>query len=309
MSSLLNIFGQTPLSRRKAYWGIALILPNTLGLFFFFGLPVLVAFGTSFNEWNAIKPATFIGLDNFETLLQDDMFWKALGNTAKLAAFSIPVEVLLALAVALLLNQRIPGRNFFRMAYFLPVVTSVVASSVVWTLVFQTRFGLLGALIPPVRDWKWLTQPSLVLIPIAVVTIWLRLGFDMVLFLSGLQAIPRVLYEAATIDGANRWQRLRHVTLPLLSPTTFLVITLSVINAFQIFDQVYIMTSRTVLGGVQGSAMTLPLYLYTQAFDKSRFGYASAVALALFLIILLLTVFQLWMQRWWVYYEAEEQSA
>jgi multiple sugar transport system permease protein len=309
MSSWLNIFGRTPLSRRKAYWGIALILPNTLGLFFFFGLPVLVAFGTSFNEWNAIKPATFIGLDNFETLLQDGMFWKALGNTAKLAVFGIPVEVVLALAVALLLNQRIPGRSFFRVAYFLPVVTSVVASSVVWTLVFQTRFGLLGALIPSVRDWKWLTQPSLVLIPIAVVTVWLRLGFDMVLFLSGLQAIPRVLYEAATIDGANRWQRLRHVTLPLLSPTTFLVVTLSVINAFQIFDQVYIMTSRTMLGGVRGSAMTLPLYLYTQAFDKSRFGYASAVALALFLIILLLTVFQLWMQRWWVYYEAEEQPA
>jgi multiple sugar transport system permease protein len=145
------------------------------------------------------------------------------------------------------------------------------------------------------------------LIPIAVVAIWQRIGFDMVIFLAGLQAIPGVLYEAAVIDGASRWQRFRHVTLPMLSPTTFLILVLAVINSFQIFDQVYVMTLRTVPGGVGGSASTLAYYLYRRAFTNSEFGYASAVALTLFMIILVVTVFQLAIQRYWVYYESEDE--
>lgn len=308
MTSLLNLFGKTPLTRRRAYWGMALVAPNVLGLLFFFGIPVLMAFATSLQEWNAIRPPVHIGLANFERLINDREFWQALTNTFKLLVLVVPVGVSLALGVAVLLNQKLHGRGIFRTIYFLPVVTSTVAASIVWTWIFQPRYGLVGNLLAVfgLRDVGWLTRPDLVLIPIAVVTIWQRIGFDMVLFLAGLQSIPRVLYEAATIDGANRWHRFRHITLPMLSSTTFLVTVLSVINAFQIFDQVYVMTARTTRGGVGGSATTLTLFLYDSAFTHSQFGYASAVALVLFLITLAFTVFQLRLQRRWVYYESGE---
>jgi multiple sugar transport system permease protein len=301
-----NFLGHTPLVRRRALWGIALVAPNVLGLMFFFGLPVLAAFATSLQEWNALKPPSFVGLANFQELLSDEDFWQALGNTIKLLVYSVPAGVILSLSVAVLLNQRLLGRNFFRTVYFLPVVTSTVAASIVWTWIFQTRYGLLSIMLTPfgLRDVKWLTQPDLILIPVAVVTIWQRLGFDMILFLAGLQNIPQVLYEAAMLDGASRWQQFRRITLPMLSPTMFLVVILATINAFQIFDQVYIMTARTVPGGVGGSAVTLSYFLYQTGFGKSRYGYASAVALVLFLIILGVTVFQLRLQRRWVYYEA-----
>jgi multiple sugar transport system permease protein len=305
---ILNWLGPTPLSRRKALWGMALVAPNVLGLMFFFGIPVLMAFGTSFNEWNAIKPPRFVGLDNFERLLYEDSFEQALTNTFKLIALVVPAEILLALGVALLLNLPLHGRGVLRALYFLPVVTSTVAASVVWTGIFQPRYGILSQVLEPLGlgETKWLVEPGLVLIPVAVVAVWQRIGFDMVIFLAGLQTIPGVLYEAALIDGAGRWQRFRHVTLPMLSPTTFLVVVLAVINSFQIFDQVYVMTLRTVPGGVGGSATTLTYYLYRRAFTNSEFGYASAVALVLFAIILLVTVVQLRIQRRWVYYESEE---
>ncbi|MBZ0306339.1 MAG: sugar ABC transporter permease [Anaerolineae bacterium] len=304
----LNFLGKTPLSRRRALWGILLILPNTFGLFFFFGYPILRAFATSFYEWNAFKPARYVGLENFERLIDDPMFRQALENTAQLLLLIVPAEVIIALGLAMLLNQKLKGRIVFRTLYFLPVVTSTIAASIVWTWIFQPRYGLVGLFLEPFgwRDTAWLTRPNLVLYPIAFVTIWQRIGFDIVLFLAGLQAVPRVLLEAATIDGANRWQRFRKVTLPMLSPTTFLVVVLSIINNFQIFDQVYIMTARTIRGGVGGSARTLSLYLYESGFLDSEYGYASTIALILFVIILGITAVQLSAQRYWVYYESEE---
>jgi multiple sugar transport system permease protein len=303
----MNFLGPTPLSRRKALWGLALIAPNTFGLLFFFGLPVLMAFRISLQDWNGIKPPQYIALANFQHLLDDPKFEQALTNTFKLIGLTVPLELLLALGVAILLNQPLHGRSVLRTIYFLPVVTSTVAAAVVWTSLFQPRYGLLSQLLGPfgLGETKWLVEPGLVLIPIAVVTIWQRIGFDMVIFLAGLQAIPGVLYEAAIIDGASRWQRFRHVTLPMLSPTTFLVMILAIISAFQIFDQVYVITLRTVPGGVGGSATTLTYFLYRTAFTNSQFGYASAVALVLFAIILAVTVIQLVIQRYWVYYEAE----
>lgn len=307
-STLLKWLGPTPLTRRKALWGMALVAPNVLGLMFFFGIPVLMAFFTSFQEWNALRPPQFIGIDNFTRLADDPAFRQAFLNTLKLLALIVPAEVVLALAVAAMLNQPLRGRGLYRVIFFLPVVTSTVAASIVWSSVFQPRYGVLSRLLEPfgLGETRWLVEPGLVLIPIAVVAIWQRLGFDMVLFLAGLQTIPLELYEAARIDGANRWQRFLHVTLPLLSPTTFLVIVLAVINGFQIFDQVYVMTLRIVPGGVGGSATTLSYYLYRRAFTFSEYGYASAIALVLFLMILVVTLFQLRVQRVWVYYEAGE---
>ncbi len=286
---------------------MALVAPNVLGLFFFFGVPVLMAFWTSLQEWNGLKPAKFIGTENFQRLLEDDKFTQALTNTLKLIGLTVPIEIVLALTVAMLLNQPLRGRSILRTIYFIPVVTSTVAASVVWTSIFQPRYGIMSTLMEPfgLAETKWLVDPGLVLIPVAVVTVWQRIGFDMVIFLAGLQAIPDVIYEAALIDGANRLQRFRYITLPMLSPTTFLITILAFINAFQIFDQVYIITLRTVPGGVAGSATTLTYYLYRTAFTRSEFGYASAIALVLFTTILGVTIFQLLIQRYWVYYESK----
>lgn len=305
---LKNLLGKTPLARRQALWGLALIAPNTIGLFFFFGLPILASFATSFYQWNAFKPAVYVGTQNFEELYHDKIFHQAIENTFQLLGLVVPIELVLALAVAMLLNQKLRGQVIFRTAYFLPVVTSTVAASIVWTWIFQPRYGLMGNLLEPFgyRDTAWLTRPNLVLYPIAVVSIWQRLGFDMILFLAGLQAIPRTLYEAAKMDGANRFQQFRHVTLPMLSPTTFLVLVLAIINNLQTFDQVFIMTARTVRGGVGGSARTISLYLYERGFLQSDYGDASAIALVLFILILGITVLQLNLQKRWVYYESEE---
>jgi multiple sugar transport system permease protein len=306
-ASLVNLLGPTPLSRRRALWGMALVAPNVFGLFFFFGVPTLMAFWTSFQEWNGIKPPRYVGLDNFERLLSDEKFSQALTNTLKLIGLTVPLELALALGIALLLNQPLQGRSLLRTLYFVPVVTSTVAAAIVWTSLFQPQYGLLSRLLEPfgLGQTKFLIEPGLVLIPIAVVAIWQRIGFDMVIFLAGLQAIPAELYEAAIIDGANRWGRFRHVTLPLLSPTTFLILLLAIINGFQIFDQVYVITLRTVEGGVGGSATTMAYFLYRRAFTNSEFGYASAVALVLFGLILAVTVAQLVIQRYWVYYESD----
>ncbi len=308
MAVLLNRLGHTPLSRRRALWGLALVAPNTLGLFFFFGIPVLLSFYTSLQKWNGLKPPEFIGLSNFQRLLNDPGFWQALGNTVKILMVTVPFGTLLALGVAVLLNQKLRGRNFFRTLYFLPVVTSTVAASIVWTWIFQSHYGLIDNLLAPFGqlDLNWLIRPDLVLIPIIVVTIWQRLGFDMILFLAGLQNIPAILYEAAVIDGATPWQRFRHITLPMLSPTTFLIVVLSFIGSFQIFDQVFIMTARTRAGGIGGSATTMSFFLYQSGFTNSEFGYASAIALAMFAIMLGVTLFQLRLQRLWVYYESTD---
>ena len=311
MNTLRNFLGETPRARRKALWGIALILPNTLGLLLFFGIPVIIAFITSLHDWNVFTPARFDWFNNYRDLLYDEDFWQALTNTLKLLLFTVPVEVILALGIALALNQRLRMVGIFRAMYFLPVVTSTVAASMVWTWIFQPRYGLLDSMFLTQLGFggmKWLTRPDLVLYPIATVSVWQRVGFDMVLFLAGLQSVPQMLYEAAVIDGASRWQRFRHVTLPMLSPTTFLVIVLVIIYGFQIFDQVYIMTARTIPGGSGGSATTLTYFLYQNSIGlgEKRFGYASAVALVLFLIILSITIIQLRLQRRWVYYEAGE---
>ncbi len=306
MTAFLDLFGKTPLTRRRAYWGLALVAPNVLGLLFFFGIPVVLAFRTSLLDWNGIRPPVEIGLGNFEHLLNDPAFWNAFGVTLKLLAVVIPIGMVLSLVVALMLNRKLHGRSFFRVVYFLPVVTSTVAATMAWTWMFQPRYGLIANVLAPIglQDLNWLTRPDLVLFPIAAVVIWQRLGFDMILFLAGLQAIPRQLYDAARMDGADGIRMFRHITLPLLSPTTFLVLILQVISAIQIFDQVYIMTARTTRGGMNDSATTLSLFLYETAFTNSDLGYSAAIALAMFAITLLLTVAQITLQRRWVYYES-----
>ena len=204
-TSILNWLGPTPLSRRKALWGMALVAPNVLGLMFFFGIPVLMAFGTSVNEWNAIKPPRFVGLDNFERLLYDDSFQQALTNTFKLIALVVPAEIGLALGVALLLNLPLHGRGVLRALYFLPVVTSTVAASVVWTSIFQPTYGILSQFLEPfgLGETKWLVEPGLVLIPAAAAQI------EIPMIASGGFADARGLVAALALgaDGVNMGSR------------------------------------------------------------------------------------------------------
>lgn len=291
MTAFLDLFGKTPLTRRRAYWGLALVAPNVLGLLFFFGIPVVLAFRTSLLDWNGIRPPVEIGLGNFEHLLNDPAFWNAFGVTLKLLAVVIPIGMVLSLVVALMLNRKLHGRSFFRVVYFLPVVTSTVAATMAWTWMFQPRYGLIANVLAPIglQDLNWLTRPDLVLFPIAAVVIWQRLGFDMILFLAGLQAIPRQLYDAARMDGADGIRMFRHITLPLLSPTTFFLSLIAIIGTFQAFTQIWIMRSPASANSVD----TIGVYIFeTARANDPSMGYASALSFVLFGAILIFTLVQ-----------------
>jgi multiple sugar transport system permease protein len=305
-----SLLGSTPAARRRALWGLALILPNTLGLFIFFGVPILASFGLSLHDWNIFTAPRFIGLENFVNLTRDPIFFKALGNTLTLFLLVVPIKIFLSILLAVLLNLKMFGVGVIRVAYILPIVTSTTAAAIIWSWIFQPQVGLIDPILTQFGypQMRWLTSPDLVLYPIAIVIIWQSLGFDMILMLSGLQSIPKTLYEAARVDGASALVRFIRITLPLLSPTVFLVVVLSTIQLIQVFDQVFVMTSSTVLGGVNNSASTAVFYLYQKGFTESRFGYASAIAVALFFIIILVTGFQFWLQRRWVHYQAEDRG-
>lgn len=292
------------LARREALWGILFLLPSLIGFLLFYWLPILAGFALSLTKWDLIGAPEWAGAANFRRLLTDTGFRDALLHSVLFTIGTVPTGMAIALAVALALNQRLLGTTFYRTVYFLPVVSMLVAVALVWQWMYLPVYGLidniLGALGLP--QPFWLTDPRTTLIAIMIMSVWLRIGYDMVLFLAGLQAIPRDLYEAASVDGAGRWARFRYVTLPLLSPTTFFILILSLINAFQVFDQIYIMTPRSSPGGPGGAAMTMVFYIYNNAFQFSRMGYASALALVLFVIIFLITLVQLRLQRRWVHY-------
>jgi len=294
-------------STKRAATGYALVLPNTLGLAFFFALPIGLALGLAFFAWNIFQPANFVGFDNFRRLAQDPIFFRSVGNTVKLVVVAVPVQMVLATAIAMGLNMGFRGTAVLRTVYFLPLVTSTVAAAAVFAWVFQPSFGFINLLLDAVGLGQpdWLSDPNLVLIPIGLVVIWQRVGLDTVLILAGLQSIPRMYLDVATVDGATAWQRFRYVTVPLLSPTLFLVAVLETIFVFQVFDQVIILTSNSVLGGIGGSASTLSFYFYKAGFLQNKFGYAATIALAQFVLILSITGFQVLAQKRWVHYASD----
>jgi multiple sugar transport system permease protein len=292
-------------ARAETRWAIFFLAPSFVGFLMFYWLPILAGLLLSLFHWDLLTTPAWAGLDNFTRLVRDPGMHQALLNTLYFTAVTVPGSMILALLVALALNQRLRGANWYRTAYFMPVVATLVASALVWKWMFLPVYGLINNILRLVGlpEPLWLASPEGTMPAIIMFSIWLRLGYNMVLFLAGLQAIPRDLYEAASVDGANAWSQFRHVTLPLLSPTTFLVLILSLISAFQVFDQVLVMTGQTTPGGPRGAAITMVFYIYTNAFRLSQMGYASAVALVLFLIIFAVTLLQLRLQRRWVYYE------
>jgi putative chitobiose transport system permease protein len=258
--------------------------------------PALKALALSFTDFNMITPAHPVGLANYARLWADPFFWGALSNTLLYLAVVVPTLVVLPFFLALLVNKALPGLAFFRAAIYLPVITSLVVSGLVWKWVFEDK-GLLNQLLlssgitqDPVA---FLTNPSYALFSVMVVTIWSGLGYYMVIYLAGLQAVPQHLYEVAQLEGVSRWQQTLHITVPLLKPQIALVAVMSSIGAMKVFEEVYVMTQ----GGPLDSSKTLVFYLYEAAFVDFEMGYAAAIGVVLFVITLVLSLINLRLLR------------
>lgn len=285
---------------RNTIKGYLFLLPNFLGFAFFTAIPVVAVFALSFTDWNAFKSPNFVGLNNFLTLFQDANFKQSLMNNFAYTLIFVPGTLLLALLFALGLNQKIRFKEGFRVIYFLPHITSMVAAAMVWRMIFNDTYGPLSnffravGLNPP----GWLSSSKWALISITVMSIWKNYGYYIVILLAGLAGIPYQLYEAAELDGANKLQKFRYITWPMLSPTMFFALITCIISSFKVFDAINIMTE----GGPGRSTYVLVYTIYTEAFQNYKFGYASSVALVLFLIILIVTLIQWKGQKKWVEY-------
>ena len=291
----------TKTARREALWGYAMVAPLLIGLAIFFYLGLGASLYLSFTEWDVLTAPKWVGLDNFRRFWETPLYLKTLWNTLRFALMLVPLGMLASLGMALALNQNIRLRGFYRVLFFLPVLTMPVAIAVVWKWIYAPDFGLLnGALAlfggPRV---KWLGDPAIAMPALVLMSIWMGSGYGMVIYLAGLQNISRSYYEAAQVDGASSWQQFTNITLPLLTPTIFFSLVTSTISAFQVFDIVYVMTK----GGPLDSTRTLVYTIYDDGFRFFRMGMASATAWVLFAIILAITVVQLWGQRRWVHYD------
>lgn len=286
---------------RHFLWVLFFVGPGLLGLLLFTATPILASLGLTLFQWDLLTPPSFVALANFRRLLQDATFWHALGNTLYFIAGYIPVVMVCALAVAVALNQQLRGLVLFRTAFFIPVVSAWVAVALLWKWIFNPRLGLLNYLLGliGIQGPAWLLDPNWAMPAIIITSVWKDIGFVMIMFLAGLQGIPQEYYEAAEMDGANGWQRLRHVTLPLLSPTAFFALIISLINSFQVFDQVWIMTE----GGPAGATTVLVERIVRNAFDYSRMGYAATMSWVLFVLVFGATAIQMKLQQRWVHYE------
>ncbi len=273
------------------------ILPSALLLAVFTLWPIVQAFWISLHDWSFLsEERPFVGLANYLELLGDERFWNAFRVTALYTLGTVPVQVGLALGVAVALNERLRGLAVLRAAYFLPVISSLAIMAIVWSFLIDPQVGLLAGWMRALglRTIDFLRDPILALPAVIFVGLWKNLGFSMVILLAGLQGIPREYYEAAAIDGASRWQRFRHVTIPGLRHTLLFVLVISVIASLQVFDQVYVMTR----GGPLFATESLVTYMFHEGFDLFRMGYASAIAWVLFLVILAVSTVQLRLFRY-----------
>jgi multiple sugar transport system permease protein len=284
-----------------ARWALVFLAPTLIGLAVLSAGPILAALGISFTKWDLITPPQFVGLDNYLRLVGDDRFFKALRNTVFYTVVSVPVGLALALGLAVALNQQIRGIAWIRTAYFLPLVTSATAIALVWLWIYSPT-GLLNTFLGTfgIAPQRWVADPTLAMPSIIVMSIWQGLPANVIIFLAGLQAIPVEYYDAASVDGAGRRSRFRHVTLPLLTPSVFFTGILALIGSFQVFDQVYVMANP----GKPGDAtITLVYFIYENGFRNFKMGYASAASWVLFLIVAVLTGLYFRTQDRWVHYQ------
>ncbi|MEM6431065.1 MAG: sugar ABC transporter permease [Deinococcota bacterium] len=276
--------------RSEAITGYLFLLPDALGLFVFVIVPIGYAFFISLHDWNALSPMRWTGFDNYVDLWYDRRFWSSLRITGLYTIIYVPLLYAISLGLALLVNQRLPLMNFFRTIFFIPVVLSLVVSSLMWKYIFDERVGLLNYVIGLVgiEPQAWLGSVELALPSIIIVSIWIQMGYFMVIFVAGLQDISALFYDAAKIDGANHWQQFWRITLPLLRPTSLFVVVISLIGSFQVFDQIWVMTR----GGPADATQVTVVYIYQQAFQFFNLGYGSAMAFALFIVIMVFSLVQ-----------------
>jgi multiple sugar transport system permease protein len=255
-----------------------------------------------FMKWEVITPAEWSGLANFQRLLSDPLVPISLWNTFFYTILAVPLNLAAALFASLLLNVSVRGANVYRALIYLPSQMPIVATAILWFFIFSPTYGLANGILGwfGIAPQKWLWDVNLVKPSLVIMAIW-AFGNAMIIFLAGLQGIPEALYEAARIDGANTWRLFRHITLPMLSPTIFFNLIIGIIGSFQVFTNVFIMTN----GGPGSASLMLVLYIYRNAFQNFRMGYASLLAWVLFLIVLLMTLVQFRISRTWVYYEGE----
>ena len=279
------------LKRRNTLIGWTFILPNFLGFAVLTLIPVLTLFYIAFTNWNAFGVADWVGTANFVRLFNDNSFRIALTNTVLYSLMYIPLTLVVSLGLAMLLNTKLRGVAFFRTAAFFPYITSIVAIAMVWNILFSPEYGPINQILrfvgiaePP----GWLTSQAWALPAVALISMWRDAGYYMILFLAGLQTIPRELYEAARVDGANGWQRFWNVTLPGLRPTTFFVTVMMVIGSFKILDLILVLTR----GGPGQATLVISQFIYREGFERNSFGYASAAAIVLFLLCISITIVQ-----------------
>lgn len=284
------------LRRKNTLTALSFIAPNFIGFFLFTLIPVIFSLILAFMKWDSFGTPEFVGLKNFSKMLNDDTFWISLKNTFLYTIGVVPLTLICSLGLAILLNKKIRGMKFFRTAFFFPYVTSLVAIAVVWNMLFHPTMGPINQFLklfienPP----GWTSSSDWALTAIVIVSVWRGMGYYMILYLAGLQSVPKELYEAASMDGAGKWKQFLNVTVPSLRPTTFFVTIMLVINCFKIFDLVQVMTA----GGPGRATNVLVYQIYNEAFVKFNFGYASAIAMVLFVIVLSITVIQFkWNQR------------
>jgi len=269
------------------------ILPNFLGFMIFTLGPIIFAVYLAFTTWNGSGPITFVGFKNFKNLFTDKLFLTALKNTLVYCAAVVPLTVVASLFLATMLNQKIFARNFFRTVNFFPYVASLVAVAVVWNMIFNPAKGPVNQLlmlfgVPETALPRWAADKNWAMFTVVLFSVWKNTGYYMIIYLAGLQGISAQLYEAATLDGSNKWQQFKYVTLPQLRPTTFFVIVMLTIQSFKVYDQIYMITQ----GGPGSSTLVLVYHIYNTAFIDWELGYASAVAMILFLLVLVVTLIQ-----------------
>lgn len=272
--------------------GYSFILPNFIGYFIFIFIPVCMTFVLSLTKWDGSSaPMQFVGFQNFIKLVNDSTFKISLMNTFKYAIFTVPLTMIAALLIAVLLNSKVKGIIVFRTAFFFPYVASLVAVGAVWNLLFQPEYGpinemlkFIGIANPP----RWCASTDWAMTVIIIVSIWKYMGYFMVVYLAALQGISADLYEAASIDGATGFKKLRYITIPMLKPTTFFVVVMLTIQCFKVFDLIYVMTQ----GGPGRSTNVLVNHIYNAAFVDYKFGYASSSAVVLFFVVLIVTLIQ-----------------
>lgn len=293
------------MGQREAIEGYLFLLPWLLGFLLLTLGPVLASLSLSFTDWQVGLRINFVGLDNYvQMFTKDNQFWQSLQVTAVYSVMALPTGIVVALGMALLLNQQITGISIFRTIFYLPAVTSGVAVALLWSWIFNSEFGVLNWLLSlvGVEGPAWLLDPAWALPALAIMSLW-GAGALMIIYLASLQGIPPSLYEAAQIDGANGFSQFRHITIPMLTPTILFNLVVGIIAVFQTFTNAWIMTK----GGPSYATYFYVLHLFNNAFGYARMGYASALAWVLFIIVLILTAVVLRSSQYWVFYAGEKE--